>query len=212
MLIVNRILKAVSPLSKVPTGQRVRGVCAVMGLLGAIFAYQCAMGLMFLGQKFLPVDTSHLTVELSNTGFTVNIVIIIITLAAIWWCGYYIKKHDTPGPDGWGQPVINKAEALEHPDIVWAVRKLHASGCMREGETVYFTTIRDIMASGGVKVTATQIRSALQAAGCFVRRDTIKEDVLAKLFREMERAENADDDYVVIDEAERIAEKYDHNS
>ena len=174
-------------------GQRVRIVCTVMGVFGAVFAYETAWLALLVSKTLLDQDIAPVVFHAAGPSTIVHLSTLIVSLASIWWCGRYVQKNDAPRPDGWGQPIVAKSDALAHPDLVWAVRQVWESGYIHEDETIYFGTLRDILKAGGLKVTAAQIRSALQIAGCKVTRDSIQESVLATLFQGMD-AEPTDDE------------------
>ena len=174
-------------------GQRVRIVCALMGVFGAVFAYETAWLVLLISKTLLGQDIAPVIFHAAGPSSIVHLSTLIVSLASIWWCGQYVQKNDAPRPDGWGQPIVAKSDALAHPDLVWAVRQVWESGYIHEEETIYFGTLRDILKAGGLKVTAAQIRSALQIAGCRVTRDAIQENALATLFHSMD-AEPTDDE------------------
>ena len=187
MKTIGHLIRLFTPRLSTP-GQRVRIACTIMGVVGAVFAYQSTFLFIAVLEK---LDISHQSPSYMVVNFTVgsfisNSVVTAITFGIMCLCGLYIKKKDAPGPDGWGQPIIKKSEVLEHPDLVWAVRKIWESGYFREGETVYFTTVRDILNRAGIKTSATQVRSVIQMAGCSVKRDTVQESDLATMFRDMD--------------------------
>ena len=74
----------------------------------------------------------------------------------------------------------------ETPDLVWVVKRVWEAGYIRAGESVYFTTIRDVIQQAGLKVSATAIRSALEMGGCDVRSASVHEGDLAILFETMD--------------------------
>ena len=74
----------------------------------------------------------------------------------------------------------------EPPNLVYVVRRVWDAGYIRAGESVYFTTIRDVIQQAGLKVSATAIRSALEMAGCDVKSASVHEGDLAIMFETMD--------------------------
>ena len=166
-------------------GQRVRIACALMGVFSVVFAVPSAMILGIAGKWLLSEDTSVITVSVTPVTLTASLCILSVAAAVVWALAVFIKRNDHPGPDGWGRPIISRSEAVAHTDLVWAIRRVWETEYIQEGQTVHFTTLRDVLGHTGIKVTATQIRSELQMRGCEASRESVKEGELRRLFERM---------------------------
>ena len=163
-------------------GQRVRIACALMGVFSVVFAAPSAVILGIAGKWLLNEDASTITVNVTTPALVASLCILTVAAAIVWVLAAFIKRNDNPGPDGWGRPIISRSEAVQHTDLVWAIRRVWETEYIHEGQTVHFTTLRDVLGHTGVKVTATRIRSELQARGCEASRESIKEGELRRLF------------------------------
>ena len=163
-------------------GQRVRIACALMGVFGVIFAVPSAAMLAVVGKWLLNEDASTITISVTPPSLIASFCILTVAAAVVWVLATFIKRNDNPGPDGWGRPIISRSEAVAHTDLVWAIRRVWETEYIQEGQTVHFTTLRDVLGHTGIKVTATQIRSELQMRGCEASRESVKEGELRRLF------------------------------
>ena len=92
-----------------------------------------------------------------------------------------MREHrDGGGGEGEGRGSGLNADGT--PDLVWVIKRVWEEGYIKQGGTVYFTTIRDTLEQAGLKVSVTKIRSALEMAGCNVKGQTVHEDDLADFF------------------------------
>ena len=183
---MNRLKNTILPHGE-SNGQKIRIICTLMGIFSMIFGYQL---IRILGGITWIMTGENLLVRVigdpSLNQIATDTAIMVFVVGMICWCGRYIKKNDAPQPDGWGRPLIQKSDVLGHPDILWAIRRVWESGYVREGHSIYFTTLRDILKRAGLSTSATQIRSALEIAHCPVTRDTVHGNELAILFQAMD--------------------------
>ena len=171
-----------TPFLKTSTrGQRVRIACALMGVFGVVFAVPVAFLLVIFGKIFFGDYVDRITIDITYGLVGAPLVIATIAAGAVVWLSAFIKRNDVP-VEGWGRPVIRASDALEHPDLLWAVRRVWESGYFQPGQSLHFTTIRDLLKHSGMTVTATQIRSELEANGCKVTREAVMDGELEALF------------------------------
>ena len=98
------------------------------------------------------------------------------------------RSTDTTIAAGEICPTCNQKmpKHVGQPNLVWVVRRVWEAGYMSKRTKVYFDTIRSVIEQAGLDVDATEIRSALEMAGCPVERDTVYESDLASFFRELD--------------------------